>query len=167
MRTTGPTYEEVEGYLKYYAYRFDSNRFQADELINVAWMGIRNQTNPKYWSAGIRWAMQNYIKKELSRDSWGTSATIVVVSMDQEVDDGYAIKDLIGCVDNSQLLVDDKEILLQLIHKCKLKVKHKTMLYQYYFLGMNQEEIGKLHGNTRQNVSTVLQRVLKKLKDVA
>lgn len=166
-----PTFQEVEGYLRYYAARFKSNRFDYWELINEAWLKIKDQPNPKYWSAGIRWVMRNYTHLQIRRDTRG-NLDVSVTSLDAEYN-GNEDNTLMNNISDESMssseiaLIENKEQISKLVEKAGLEFKDVLLIFQYYYQESTLRELAKRYDCSFQTIYNKLQAIQKKLKRVA
>ena len=157
-------YEEMKGFLHYYAQRFQNKYHEKWELINEAWLRIHNLNEPKYLSNGIRWAMHNYIKESIAQTKRGRQKA-QIASIDEDINNIFCHKDNIFDPLNNYTDVDNLDELEHLGKK--LTLSERLLLDQRYYQGMKLEEIGKMYGVTRQAILMKLQRILKKMKKQA
>lgn len=59
-------FEDIEGYLKYYAARLQDSRTEFWELVSEAWLRIHELNEIKFACQGIRWAIANYKSEQRS-----------------------------------------------------------------------------------------------------
>jgi hypothetical protein len=160
-------YEKIKGYLHYYAGRFQCRRFEKWELINEAWIRIYGLENPKWASAGIRWAMQSYMLQQRQQDHRGKVGS-KIRSIDEELAEGLFCKGLLTAPKDTQLQVaEDVEYAHCLLRNPNVSLADKLLIDQRYFQGLEQGQIAKIHGCAKSNISYKLSRVLRNLKSLA
>lgn len=157
-------YNTIEPFLHYYAGHFQSNRFEHWELVNHAWITIRDLENPAFASAGIRWAMQYYKDRQYRQDHRGKEKS-VIQSIDEEVGEGLFCKDFLTAPTDNR--VEDCEHVCFLLHNTKLTPADKLLIDQRYFQSLTFKQIAKIYGCTHQNIGPKVNGIVNKLKDIA
>ncbi len=155
---------EIEGYLHYYAYRFENRRFEHWELINEAWLKIHDLTEPKFSSAGIRWAIQHYIDEQYRQDYRGKPES-KIQSIDTEVLEGLFFKDTLAAPENNTL--ENADFVDCLLHCSKLTLADKLFIDQRYFQNLKLKQLTQLYGCSFQNIYYKLNRIIDKLRKKA
>lgn len=164
METTGPTYEEVAGYLKYYANIFQCNRFDFWELVNEAWLRVRKQTNPKFWSNAIRWAMMGYMAGQRGQGKRLKPDT-EIASIDSMIDEESTYQRIHSSSVDEQKPTDDTDHVAWLMDSHLLKDSYKEIIIEYYYGNMTLEQIGQKRGRTRAAVCHMLQTALRIIRN--
>ena len=80
-----------------------------------------------------------------------------------EEQDGASLADMIGDEDPGFQLTDDREVLRLLV--AELSERDKRILLMRFFRGMTQAEIGEELGVSQMQVSRLLTRILRKLRE--
>ncbi len=160
-------YEEIKGYLHYYALRLRNNRFERWELVNEAWIKIYPLEIPAFASAGIRWAMITYKKLQYAQDHKGSS-TIMVSSIDDEIADGLFSKNiLITPKDRQKKNLEDTDYVNYLLRSPALSLSDKLLIDQRFFQGLTLRQIGRIYSVTYEAVRLRLEKILDKLKRIS
>lgn len=159
--------KEIEAYLHYYAGRFQRKRFEHWELVNQAWIDIYDLEIPQYASAGVRWAMQRYIRQQYMQDHRGNTKS-VIQSIDEEVVKNLFLSGLIAAPKDKRLQVaEDIEYAHCLLRNPNISLADRLLIDQRYFQDLWIKQIAKIHGCTKTNIIYKLNRIIKKLKYVA
>ena len=160
-------YDEIKAYLHYYAGKFQSKRFEHDELVNEAWMIVHKLNHIGFASQGIRWAMWSYISKEHAKAHKGNRKA-VVCSIEKEYKfTELLIKDIITDPKKYNQNIEDSDLVKVILNKSKLRMDEIILIDQLYFRGWTQKRIADLRGCTRQNINLKLERILDKITRVA
>lgn len=158
---------EIEAYLHYYAGRFQNDRFEHDELVNEAWIKIHELNIPQFASAGIRWAMQSYIKHEYMQDHRGKPKS-VIQSIDEEIMQNLFLSGTISAPKDRRLqIAEDVEYAHSLLCNPNISLADRLLIDQRYIQGLWLSQIAKIHGCTKANISYKLRKIMDKLKFVA
>jgi len=153
--------------LHYYAGRFQNTQFEHWELVSEAWIGIQDYTNPKFASAGIRWAMQKYIRETIGQNHRGCKKSIIQ-SIDEEIMDNLFCKDtLVAPVDKRTEDNENTNYVNCLLNDHRLSLADKLLLDQRYFQGLTLRQIGEIHEYTFEAIRQRLNRIIIALKKIA
>ncbi len=155
-------FADIEAYLHYYAGRFRNQRFEHWELVSEAWLGIYPLTIPKFASQGICWAMGNYKRYQYAKDHKGKK-DVVIQSLDDANAEGLYIRDILeAAVSNRQQKADDAEYARSLLKK--LDMKDRLLIDERFFRGLTLQQIGKIHGCTKETIRLRVNKVIDKLR---
>lgn len=147
--------------MHYYAGIYQSKWFEHDELVNEAWIAVRNLDRIEFASQGIRWAMLTYIKKERAKAHKGSKKAVIC-----SIDD-VLLKIIIKDPKNFLQTIEDSDLVSGILIKSGLDMKDRILIDLLYFRGWTQKKIAELRGCTRQNINMRLDIILEKLNRVA
>ena len=159
-------YEDIAGYLHYYANRFEDYQFEHWELVNEAWIVVHKLNHIKFASQGIRWAMITYKAKELRHRRFGCPKA-KIVSLETPTVFGRMLQDMISDPKRYSTMVDDIDVINGLADEAQLSLDQRLLLDQRYWKCMCLQEIAMTRRCTRENVRLLLNRILRKLQSAA
>ncbi len=157
-------YKDIKGWLHYYANIYQSNYFEHDELINEAWIAIKDLTIPAFASAGIRWAMSSY-KQKIYRQKHRGRKDSKIQSIDDSICDGLFLKDILAALIKGYVL--DTDGVPALLNNPRLTLENRLLIDQRYVRNLTLNEIGKIYGVTGEAIRQRLNKLLTTLKYLA
>lgn len=160
-------YKTVEPFLHYYAGRFQSDRFEHWELISEAWLAIHDLAIPRFASAGIRWGMINYVRRQYMQDHRGKPKS-KIQSIDEEIVKNLFLSGIIVAPkDKRAQTKEDTEYIQCLLWYSRISLADRLLIHQRYFQGLQIKQIAKIHGYSKTTIINKLHKIIGRLKYVA
>ena len=151
------SYEQIAGYLHYYASKYQSNEFQHWELVNEAWIRNQDLRRMDFASSAIRWSMLHYMKKQRSVNHLGKKST------DGETQfPGIFIKDIVLAPKDDKKM-ENLDSLKGILAKVSLTYEEKDMVEKYYFKNWSQTKLAKSRHCTPANICLKLGKIISRM----
>ncbi len=154
--------EDIIGYLHYYAFRYENNRFEHWELINEAWIMVHKLNHIEFASQGIRWAMMEYKRRENQHRRYGSS-TARVLPLETDAGINKLVRELAAKPIQLTPDIDNVDLISWLANNAKLSLDHRMLLDQKYWKHMTHMDIADTRGVTYQAVGQIFDRIIDKL----
>lgn len=155
-------FDDIVGYLHYYAFRFQSRNFEHWELINEAWMAVHRLNNIKFASQGIRWAMLVYKKKENQHRRYGSSSA-VILPLETNMGINKLVMNMTAKPIKSMSDMDNIDTISWLANNACLSLDERMVIDQRFGKGMTMESIACDRQCSHQNVYDLIERIIAKL----
>lgn len=154
--------KDIIGYLHYYAYRYENDRFEHWELINEAWMVVHRLNRIQFASQGIRWAMMSYKARENQYRRYGSS-TATILPLETDAGINKLVREMIARPVELRYRVDDADTISWLADNACLSLDERMMLDQRYWKHMGLKDIADTRGVTHQAINQRLGIITHKL----
>ena len=162
-------YEDIEGYLHYYARRFQNFRFEYWELINEAWIVAHGLNKIQFASQGIRWAMISYKARENQLRRQGSS-TARVLPLWTDAGINKLVGDMLAKPNSyvpSTDTIDNIDTISWLADNARLSLDARILLDQRFGRGMTLREIAEDRHCTSENIRFKIKGIITKLCEAA
>lgn len=158
-------YEDIKGYLHYYAFRFQNNDFEHWELVNEAWIVVHKLNKIEFASQGIRWAMLTYRAVQTQHRRYGSS-TATVLPLETDAGLNMLVGDMLAKPNRyvpSTDTIDNVDTISWLADNARLSLDARILLDQRFGRCMTFDEIAEGRNCTRENIRLLVKKIITRL----